>query len=81
MAHDASHFLLTPATVVTPATVQDVADLMVEAAHTRSPITFRSGGTSLCGQAVTDGMLVDTRRNFRDIEVLDDGLRVRAGAG
>ena len=45
------------------------------------PLTFRSGGTSLCGQAVTDGVLVDTRRNFRDIEVLDDGARVRVQPG
>lgn len=81
MAHDASHFLLTPTTVVTPTSAQDVADLMIEAAHTRLPITFRSGGTSLCGQAVTDAMLVDTRKHFRTIEVLDGGLRVRAGVG
>lgn len=81
MAHDASHFLLTPAAVVTPFSTQDVADLMVDAARTRQPLTFRSGGTSLCGQSVTDNVLVDTRKHFRDIEVLDDGMRVRAGAG
>ena len=45
------------------------------------PLTFRSGGTSLSGQAVTDGILVDTRRHFRGIEVLDDGARVRVGPG
>ena len=44
-------------------------------------LTFRSGGTSLSGQASTAGVLVDTRRNFRDIEVLDDGLRVRVQPG
>ena len=80
-AHDASHFLLTPSAVVTPSSVDEVAALMVEARRSRTPITFRAGGTSLCGQGVTDGLLVDVRRNFRDIEVLDDGLRVRAGAG
>lgn len=80
-AHDASHFLLTPSSVVIPQSVDDVATLMVEARRRRTPITFRAGGTSLCGQAVTDGILVDVRRAFRDIEVLDDGLRVRAGAG
>ena len=46
-----------------------------------SPLTFRSGGTSLSGQAGTDGILVDTRRHFRDIEVLDGGARVRVGPG
>jgi D-lactate dehydrogenase len=44
-------------------------------------VTFRSGGTSLSGQAVTDGLLIDTRRHFRAIEVLDDGARVRCGPG
>ncbi|QXT62552.1 FAD-binding and (Fe-S)-binding domain-containing protein [Tessaracoccus palaemonis] len=81
MAHDASHFLLTPKEVITPTRIEDVAFLMSEAARTRRPMTFRSGGTSLSGQAVTDKTLVDTRRWFRDIEVLDEGRRVRAGVG
>ncbi|BDZ47481.1 hypothetical protein GCM10025866_33900 [Naasia aerilata] len=45
------------------------------------PVTFRSGGTSLSGQAGTDGVLVDTRKGFRHIAVLNEGLRVRAGSG
>ena len=80
-AHDASHFLLTPTQVATPTDAAQVAQVMREATRQRTPITFRSGGTSLCGQSVTDGILVDVRRHFRDVEVLDDGLRVRAGAG
>ena len=74
MSHDASHFLLTPTEVVTPSTVEDVAQLMREAVRARKPMTFRAGGTSLCGQAVSDSTLVDTRRNFRDLEVLDGGI-------
>ena len=30
---------------------------------------------------MTDGILVDTRRHFRDIEILDGGARVRIGPG
>ncbi len=78
-AHDASHYLLTPRAVVsrrrTPA---QVAALLRVSAARGVPLTFRSGGTSLSGQATADGVLVDTRRNFRDIEVLDDGARVRS---
>ena len=81
MSHDASHFLLTPAEVARPANVHEVAALIADAAARRRPLTFRAGGTSLTGQAVTDGTLVDVRRHFRHIEVLDDGRRVRAGAG
>ncbi|MEU6697889.1 FAD-binding and (Fe-S)-binding domain-containing protein [Pseudonocardia sp. NPDC046786] len=81
MAHDASHFARTPQAVVTAAGADDVARLFRVSAATGVPLTFRSGGTSLSGQAVTDGILVDTRRHFRGIEILDDGARVRVGPG
>ena len=80
-AHDASHFLLTPQAVVTAGNAAEVGGLLRASAAQGVPLTFRSGGTSLSGQAVTDGMLVDTRRNFRGIEVLDDGARVRVQPG
>src|SRR5690606_40936005 len=44
-------------------------------------VTFRSGGTSLSGQGVTDSVLLDVRKYFRTIEILDDGTRVRVGPG
>jgi D-lactate dehydrogenase len=80
-AHDASHYLLVPQAVVTPADVEELARVLrIGQAH-HVPITFRSGGTSLSGQAGTDGVLVDTRRNFRAIEPLDAGHRVRTQPG
>ncbi|RZT86799.1 D-lactate dehydrogenase [Pseudonocardia sediminis] len=80
-AHDASHFALTPRAVVTAADADEVGRLFAASAGSGVPLTFRSGGTSLSGQGGTDGILVDTRRHFRDIEVLDDGARVRIGPG
>ncbi|MHA7223750.1 FAD-binding and (Fe-S)-binding domain-containing protein [Arthrobacter sp. RHLT1-20] len=80
-AHDASHFLLIPQAVVTAGSAAEVGALLRASAAQGVPLTFRSGGTSLSGQAVTDGVLVDVRRNFRDIEVLDDGARVRVQPG
>ena len=80
-AHDASHFLLIPQAVVTAGNAAEVGALLRASAAQGVPLTFRSGGTSLSGQAVTDGVLVDVRRNFRDIEVLDDGARVRVQPG
>ncbi|MBB2943330.1 D-lactate dehydrogenase [Actinoplanes lutulentus] len=80
-AHDASHYLLTPQAVVTPHDARQIAGLLRAAADQRIPLTFRSGGTSLSGQASADGVLVDTRRHFRSIEVLDDGARVRVQPG
>ncbi len=81
MGHDASHFALTPSAVVVPADADEVGRLFAVSAAQGVPMTFRSGGTSLSGQAVTDGILVDTRRHFRDIEILDGGARVRIGPG
>ncbi|WP_157156158.1 FAD-binding and (Fe-S)-binding domain-containing protein [Diaminobutyricimonas sp. LJ205] len=80
-AHDASHYLLVPDAVATPATADQVSALFRESHRRGVPLTFRSGGTSLSGQGVTDGILVDTRTNFRRIEVLDDGARVRVQPG
>ncbi|MCF2572742.1 FAD-binding and (Fe-S)-binding domain-containing protein [Brevibacterium sp. UCMA 11754] len=80
-AHDASHYLLTPQAVVKPRNREEVTALFSASRQSRVPMTFRSGGTSLSGQSVSGGVLVDTRRHFRDIDVLDDGARVRCGPG
>jgi D-lactate dehydrogenase len=80
-AHDASHYLLTPRAVVTARTAADVAAVFRAAKAQGAPVTFRSGGTSLSGQAGSDGVLIDTRHHFRGIEVLDDGARVRVQPG
>ncbi|MER2133460.1 MAG: FAD-binding and (Fe-S)-binding domain-containing protein [Arthrobacter sp.] len=81
MAHDASHYLLIPQAVATPTNTAEVAQLMRRSRELGIPATFRSGGTSLSGQAVSDSLLIDTRHHFRDIEVLDGGARVRVAPG
>ena len=42
---------------------------------------MRSGGSSLSGQGGGEGMLVDVRKHFRDIEVFNNGARVRVQPG
>lgn len=80
-AHDASHYLLIPEAVTVPQDEAGVIALLAQARETRRPLTFRSGGTSLSGQAQSDAVLADVRRGFDHIEVLDDGARVRVGPG
>jgi D-lactate dehydrogenase len=80
-AHDASHYLLVPRAVVRARDVADVAAAFTIAREAGAAVTFRSGGTSLSGQAGGDGVLIDTRRNFAAIDVLDGGARVRCGPG
>ncbi|MET0479941.1 MAG: FAD-binding and (Fe-S)-binding domain-containing protein, partial [Mycetocola sp.] len=78
---DASHFLLTPSAVVTPQDATQLAAVLAFARNTGRHVTVRSGGTSLSGQASSDGILIDTRRHFRSIEPLDDGTLVRVQPG
>jgi D-lactate dehydrogenase len=47
----------------------------------RIPLTFRTAGTSLSGQAVTDGILVEVARNWKRIEVEDKGRKIRVEPG
>lgn len=80
-AHDASHYLMTPAAVITVQDTEHLARLVASASAKNVPVSFRSGGTSLSGQASTTALLLDTRRNFRAIEVSGDGGRVRVQPG
>ncbi|HYO39492.1 MAG TPA: FAD-binding and (Fe-S)-binding domain-containing protein [Nocardioidaceae bacterium] len=80
-AHDASHYLLVPQTVVTPESTEQVAAVMRACDRAGLPLTFRSAGTSLSGQGQTDSVLVDTRKRFQGVEVLDDGRRLRVQPG
>lgn len=80
-ANDASHFLLTPQAIAIPNNAEEVGALLKASAELKLPLTFRSGGTSLSGQAVTDALMVDVRKNFKEIEVLDAGARVRVQPG
>ena len=81
IANDASHYLLTPTMVAKPKTAQQMSEIFKITQKHDLGITFRSGGTSLSGQSVTDSLLVDTRKNFKEIEVLENGLKVRVQPG
>ncbi len=80
-AHDASHYLLHPQALATPTSALDVAEVMRACSRLGAPLTFRGGGTSLSGQALSDSVLVDTRTHFQGVEVLDEGRRVRVQPG
>lgn len=80
-AHDASHYLLHPAAVVTPGNTAQVAEVLRACSRLGLPLTFRGGGTSLSGQAISDSVLVDTRTGFQGVGVLDGGARVRVQPG
>ena len=80
-ANDAGPYLLIPEAVMQPRTESEVQAIFKASHERKIPITFRAGGTSLSGQSVTDGWLVDIGRHWRKIEPLDHGARVRVQGG
>jgi D-lactate dehydrogenase len=80
-ASDASVYRMVPSAVVRPQTIEHVCRLFAACRAQRIPLAFRAAGTSLSGQAVTDGVLLDLSRHWRNVEVLEGGRRVRVGPG
>ena len=80
-ASDASPYRLLPKAVVMARDSNDVAKVLAYSRASKVPVTFRAGGTSLNGQSQTDGILVDVRRHWTGVEVLDDGARARVKPG
>src|SRR6476469_5898271 len=80
-ASDASPYRLLPRVVVMAGDAGDVAKVLAYGRRKGIPVTFRAGGTSLNGQAQTDGILVDVRRHFTGAAVEDDGELARVKPG
>jgi D-lactate dehydrogenase len=80
-ASDASMYHLVPRVVVLAADAAEVAEVMRIGARHRVPVTFRAAGTSLSGQAVTDGILVEVARHWRGATIEENGGVVRARPG
>ena len=77
-ASDASMYHLVPQVVVLAADAAEVAEVMRIGARHRVPVTFRAAGTSLSGQAVTDGILVEVARHWRSATVEENGGVIRS---
>lgn len=80
-ASDASFYRLIPRAVVRTRTVEEIRALFRFSHEHRVPLTFRAAGTSLSGQAVTDGILVEVARYWRHVAVEDGGKKVRVQPG
>ena len=80
-ASDASFYRLTPKAVVLARGIPEIQGLFRLSHESRIPLTFRAAGTSLSGQAITDGILVEVARYWRQASVLDAGQRIRVQPG
>ncbi|MGP3636223.1 FAD-binding and (Fe-S)-binding domain-containing protein [Streptomyces sp. 24-1644] len=80
-ASDASPYRFLPEVVVVPEDIDDISAILSYAHGKGREVVFRAAGTSLNGQAQGEDILVDVRRHWTGIEVLDGGARARIGPG
>jgi len=79
---DASIYQITPLGVVVPRTAADVRRLLAIAAQERLPVVPRGAGTSQGGQAIGEGLVVDTSKYLtaiRDFDPEAGTVRVEPG--
>ncbi|MCT4353705.1 FAD-binding oxidoreductase [Streptomyces sp. Je 1-79] len=80
-ASDASPYRFVPQVVVVAEDIDDISALLSYAHGKGREVVFRAAGTSLNGQAQGEDILVDVRRHWAGVEVLDDGARARIRPG
>src|SRR6266508_2245507 len=80
-ANDASYFRLVPQAVVQPNSIGEIQSLFKFTQQHKIPMTFRAAGTSLSGQAVTDGILVDISKHWGKYRVEDHASLIRFQPG
>ena len=78
---DASFYRLIPKVVINVDNEQEVAAVLQLAQQYHTHVTFRAAGTSLSGQAVTDGVLVRLSSRWNHYQVLNDGAQLRLQPG
>src|SRR5947209_10127984 len=81
-ATDASIYQIEPLGVAFPISAQEASAVIKAAADENISVTPRGAGTSLVGNAVGEGLIVDFSRHNRKIDNLNvDNRSVRVGAG
>ncbi|MDE0159299.1 MAG: FAD-binding protein [Candidatus Dadabacteria bacterium] len=79
---DASNYRVLPEAVVIPKTPQDIEITVSEASALDIPVTVRGAGTSLAGQAVGEGIILDLSKYMnRVIDIDAAGRKVRVEPG
>ena len=72
-ARDASMYRMIPESVARPKDDKDVKSLLHYGRETKTPITFRTAGTSLSGQSITTGIIAEVLYDWQKFKVLDGG--------
>lgn len=80
-ASDAGFYYLVPKAVVQPSSESEIVNLLEYSQSKNIPVVFRGGGTSLSGQSITDGILVDLGKFWNKVSVENDSDTVRVQPG
>jgi D-lactate dehydrogenase len=80
-AADAGFYSLTPMAIVQPLNEIEIIALFNLSQACNVPLVFRTGGTSLSGQSITDGILVDLSQHWDGVAVEAGGELVRVMPG
>jgi FAD/FMN-containing dehydrogenase/Fe-S oxidoreductase len=72
---DASNYRVVPTAVVFPRSADDVAAALAVARRTGAPLTARGAGTSIAGNAVGTGIVLDFSRHLNRIISIDPEAR------
>ena len=80
-ASDAGFYYLKPKAVVQPNTEEEIKSLFRFSQTHKIPLTFRAAGTSLSGQSISDGILVDLSKSWAAIKIENAGEQVRVQPG
>ena len=78
---DAGFYFLLPKAVVKPVSEAEIVTLFNFSHTFNVPVVFRTGGTSLSGQSITDGILVDLSQHWNKIVIEEQGNAVRVQPG
>ena len=76
---DASLYRLTPKLILQPKSEDHITAILKAARAHDVGLTFRAGGTSLAGQAITDSVLVKIGRDWAGLRIEDNGARIDVG--
>jgi FAD/FMN-containing dehydrogenase/Fe-S oxidoreductase len=72
---DASLYRVVPQVVVRPRHVEEIAAVMAVARGSGIPVTMRGAGTSIAGNAVGTGIVVDTLKHLNQVREVDPEAR------
>jgi len=72
---DASLYRVVPQVVVRPRHADELDAILDAAAETGTPVTMRGAGTSIAGNAVGTGIVVDTLRHLNNVVSIDREAR------